>query len=91
MAGRACPLAVALFSATLLTAQNEIVFVGTSVGGTTDPHYFASGATGAVVSTASITFTDNATDAVWMDHGQNLYCSKSLVTVSNGGRCLVAL
>lgn len=81
MLRRARPLAVFLFSATaLLPAQNEVVFVGTSVGGSTDPHYFASSSSGTVLANAGIADTDNVTDAAWMDQGQNLYCSKSLGT-----------
>src|SRR5262245_46031513 len=74
---RRAALALAALSATSF-AQNEIVFVGTSVGGTTDPFYFAASGTGALVSSGGNNLTDNVTDAVWMDIGQNLYCSRSL-------------
>jgi hypothetical protein len=79
MPPRARALGIALLTTTsLLTAQNEMVFVGTSVGGTTDPYFVGSSATGTVVHSGGNNFTDNVTDAVWMDQGANLYVSRSL-------------
>ena len=47
-----------LLSTGLLAAQNEVVFVGTSVGGSTDPHFFVSSGSGTVVSTSGNNFTE---------------------------------
>jgi hypothetical protein len=60
-----------------LVAQ-ELVFVGTSLAGSTDPHWFIQSSSGAIASRANTSFTDNVTGAVWTDQGLNLYCSRSL-------------
>jgi hypothetical protein len=59
-------------------AGNEIVFVGTSVGGNADPHYFVASGTGAIANSGGNVSTDNVTDAVWADTGRNLYVSQSI-------------
>ena len=68
--------AVCLF--TSFASAQEVVFVGTSVGGSTDPHFFVDSATGAIPHAGGVPETDNVTDAVWLDQGANLYCAKSL-------------
>lgn len=71
--------ATLVVTACSLSAQtgNEVIFVGTSVGGGTDPHYFVASATGAATGAGS-TFTDNVTDAAWNDSGRNLYVAQSI-------------
>lgn len=56
-------------------AGNEVVFVGSSVGGVLDPHWFVESGTGLLYPG---TGTDNVTDAVWADTGRNLYVALSL-------------
>ena len=71
---------VAIVTALPLLAQagNELVFVGTSVGGSTDAHFFVESATGLVANQGGNLSTDNVTDAVWADTGRNLYVSQSI-------------
>ena len=73
-------VAVFAIAAVPLFAQagNELVFVGTSVGGSTDAHYFVESATGAIANSGGNVSTDNVTDAVWADTGRNLYVSQSI-------------
>ena len=68
-----------LFCASLVGQSGaEIVFVGTSVGGGTDPHFFASQNSGTVLVSGGNANTDNVTDAVWADAGSNLYVAQSI-------------
>lgn len=80
LAGAASVAAVTV----LAQAGNEVVFVGTSLAGSTDPHHFVESGTGSS-SGGSTSFTDNVTDAVWNDTGRNLYVASSLQSrVSRG-------
>jgi hypothetical protein len=71
-------VAAATVALAALHAQGPIVFVGTSVGGSTDAHFFVDVATGGVVNQSGNTFTDNVTDAVWTGLGTRLYVSQSI-------------
>jgi len=61
-----------------LHAQGPIVFVGTSVGGSIDSHFFVDATTGGVVNQGGNAFTDNVTDAVWTGLGTRLYVAQSI-------------
>jgi hypothetical protein len=65
---------LALTATCSLHAQpaNEVVFVGSSVAGSNDPHHFVWSQTGAYLSGTS-PYTDNVTDAEWTDQGRALY------------------
>lgn len=58
---------------------NELIFVGTSTGGSTDNHAFAESATGLISQQGPSANTDNVTGAVWAHGGRKLYCSQSLM------------
>jgi len=75
------PLVVAALTACSLSAQagNEVIFVGTSLGGSTDPHYFAESGTGSASGPQYSTFTDNVTDAVWANQGRDLFVAEGLM------------
>ena len=72
-------LAVALVTPLVAQAGNEVVFVGTSMGGTADPHYFVWSGTGAVSGPHLSSYTDNVNDAAWSDQGRNLFVSQTLM------------
>ena len=77
-------LRIAVVAASVLlpvSAQtgNEIVFVGSSTGGSTDPHVFAESATGNIAQAAGSSYTDNVTGAVWANSGRKLYVGQSLM------------
>jgi hypothetical protein len=60
------------------------VFVGTSVGGSTDPHWFVDAAPApANVAPTNSTFTDNVGEAVFADGGTNLYVASSITSRVN--------
>ncbi|MCA8952651.1 MAG: hypothetical protein KDE27_24275 [Planctomycetes bacterium] len=63
--------------AVLAQSGNEVIFVGTSVGGSADPYHLVESGTGASIGATSA-FTDNCTDAVWNDTGRNVYVASSL-------------
>ncbi|MBL8898699.1 MAG: hypothetical protein JNM84_13765 [Planctomycetes bacterium] len=58
--------------------HEPLVFVGTSVGGSTDPHWVIDARTNTLRSNANSTFTDNVTDARFAPGGRYLYVSSSL-------------
>ncbi|MBL8755522.1 MAG: hypothetical protein JNK15_19650 [Planctomycetes bacterium] len=69
---------LAMLAALPLPAQgNELVFVGTSVGGSNDPGFLVAADTGAVVATFPGLFADNVRGAVWADAGRNLYVARN--------------
>ncbi len=55
-----------------------LIFVGTSVAGSTDPHFFVDPIAQTLSSTAGISQTNNVTDAVFAHGGKALFVSKSL-------------
>ena len=73
--------AAALLSFAPLSAQagNEVIFVGSSTSGSTDSHVFAESATGSVLVSSGVGFTDNVSGAVWSDLGRTLYVGQSLM------------
>ncbi len=54
------------------------VFVGLSVGGSTDTHYFVDPLAPALQRQANATHTDNVTDAVWTRGGRDLFVGTSI-------------
>lgn len=77
-------LRIAAVSASLLLSLpsqtgNEVVFVGSSTGGSTDQHAFVESATGNILAESGSSFTDNVTGAVWAHSGRQLYAAQSLM------------
>lgn len=70
--------AMSLTSALAAQAGNEYVFVGSSTSGSTDMHAVASSSPAGLVYSGPSSFTDNVTDAVWVDAGRTLYAGQSL-------------
>jgi hypothetical protein len=67
-----------LLTAPLAAQQgNELVFVGTSGSGSSDPYFLVAADTGALVETAPRTESDNNRGAVWADQGANLYLASA--------------
>lgn len=54
------------------------VFVGLSVGGSTDTHYFVDPVAPALQLQSNATHTDNVTDAVWARGGRDLFVGSSI-------------
>jgi hypothetical protein len=54
------------------------VFVGTSVAGNTDPHYFVDPVNLTLLANQGISFTDNVTGAAFTNGGRDLFVSRSL-------------
>jgi hypothetical protein len=55
-----------------------LVFVGTSVGGSTDPFYLVDPLVPSLVYSSNNAFTDNVTDAVWNRGGAELFIGSSI-------------
>ncbi len=66
-----------LAAAPLLAQGNELVFVGASISGSTDPYYLVAADTGALLETFPHQHTDNVRAAVWADHGANLFVARA--------------
>lgn len=75
---RAVASALVLSLSVTAQAGNELIFVGTSTSGLTDPHYFIESATMVVPDRGAIASTNNVTDAVWTNQGRTLYVSNGL-------------
>ena len=75
---RAVASALVLSLPLVAQAGNELVFVGTSTSGMTDPHLFVESATMTVADRGGINATNNVTDAVWTDSGRTLYVANGL-------------
>lgn len=59
-------------------AGNELIFVGTSTSGTTDPYYYVESATMSVADRGGVRATNNVTGAAWTNTGRTLYVANSL-------------
>lgn len=71
-------VASSLTAALAAQAGNEYVFVGSSTSGSTDMSAVAATSPAGLVVSGPSAFTDNVTDAVWVDAGRTLYAGQSL-------------
>lgn len=77
-ASRAAAAALCLSVPAFAQSGNELIFVGTSTAGTTDPYYFIESATVRVADRGGLISTNNVTGAAWTNTGRTLYVSNSL-------------